>query len=205
MGRLQDRQALRAKVGHGVEAPVPSMPANHGPVQEVRRQTEDRTRSCQLERAEVTCPKCEERRKKEEKQLSCCEDRYKKLESHYQRVTMVLVVMTTIVGKEVFDKALEILSIVPESPLTDAVSFGESTPGLIARGAEKPRKWPSPPQTPPCIFLAEVPPLTPALRQFDPIDVEPLFDSPEHFLLPEPDVSLLLALAGRHAIPARKR
>ena len=82
----------------------------------------------------MTCPKCEERRKKEEKQLSCCEDRYKKLESHYQRVTMVLVVMTTIVGKEVFDKALEILSIVPESPLTDAVSFGESTPGLIARG-----------------------------------------------------------------------
>ena len=117
---------------------------------------------------------------------------------------MVLVVMTTIVGKEVFDKALEILSIVPESPLTDAVSFGESTPGLIARGPEEATQVVFSPK-PPSIFLAEVPPLTPALRQFDPIDVEPLFDSPEHFLLPEPDVSLLLALAGRHAIPARKR
>lgn len=130
MGRLQDRQALWAKVGHGVEAPVPSMPANHGPVQEVRRQTEDRTRSCQLERAEVSCPKCEERQAEESQKLSDCESRCKEINAKNQRLTLALTVVATLAGKESLDFALGLSTTIGSIAAATGVGVPDSVVGL---------------------------------------------------------------------------
>ena len=73
----------------------------------------------------MSCPVCEKRTAQEQKAASDCKQEVKQLETKSARLTIVLTVLSTLVGKELLDEALALTdSIVPftaTTPIAEAV------------------------------------------------------------------------------------
>jgi predicted metalloprotease len=82
----------------------------------------------------VTCEKCAAREKTETRERESCQQERKRLDVQSKRLTIMLTVVSTIVGKEVLDEAMSIFNTVGEvvqvadaKPATSPV-FNRTTP-----------------------------------------------------------------------------
>ena len=72
----------------------------------------------------MTCDKCAAREKAEARERESCNQERERLDTQSKRLTIMLTVLSTLVGKEILDKAAGIFDVVGEvSSLTDS-SFG---------------------------------------------------------------------------------
>ena len=69
----------------------------------------------------MTCPACEKRAVQEQNAASDCKQEVKQLEAKSARLTIVLTVLSTLVGKELLDEALA---------LTDSITSLSSAPAI---------------------------------------------------------------------------
>lgn len=79
------------------------------------------------------CPVCKKRQEEERKQLGDCEGKRVRLEAKNQKLTLVLAVVGTLVGKETLDQALALANFdfaaSTGNDLTDSLASGSSSPG----------------------------------------------------------------------------
>lgn len=109
------------------------------------------------------CPVCQKRQADERKQLEECNSRCKESQAKNQRLSIVLAVVGTLVGKETLDRALGLADLVGDASVVSAAEA--STPAEVAflpveNNASRP--WNSNPPTPLVssnVLFANVPPL----------------------------------------------
>ena len=121
------------------------------------------------------CPKCRER---DSKAASSCETKYKTLEAKYQKLVLTFAVVSGVVGKEVVDKAVDLLTPVEKiiSPVSKTEDSGTGSSGSLGFARNYPRSN--------SVLFAEVPPLLPDLGFYDPSNPIPnLYD--DYVILPE--------------------
>lgn len=84
------------------------------------------------------CPACAKRAQEESKNLSNCEARCESLSVKTQRLTLALTVAGTLMGKELFDQVVEIISGV--DAVVDSVSAADDigSPGIVTTGFDFP-------------------------------------------------------------------
>ena len=84
------------------------------------------------------CPACAKRAQEESKNLSNCEARCESLSVKTQRLTLALTVAGTLMGKELFDQVVEIISGV--DAVVDSVSAADDvrSPGIVSTGFDFP-------------------------------------------------------------------
>jgi|TARA_R100000084_G_scaffold107068_1_gene66331 hypothetical protein len=122
----------------------------------------------------MTCPVCEKRAAQEQKAASDCKQEVKQLEAKSARLTIVLTVLGTLVGKELLDKALAITDSVTSlsaAPVVeqDVVYANPAQPNHAHTNSE-PKQWASANHTDFSVtenlaLFPNVPPLTPRLWQ----------------------------------------
>ena len=120
----------------------------------------------------MSCPVCEKRAAQEQKAASDCKQEVKQLEAKSARLTIVLTVLSTLVGKELLDKALtltdSITSLSAAPAVEQQVVQANPAQGYGGYQNDKPKDWAVVRHTPSSLtglpnFLASVPPLTPNL------------------------------------------
>ena len=125
------------------------------------------------------CPKCRER---DSKAASSCETKYKSLEAKYQKLVLTFAVVSGVVGKEVVDKAVDLLTPVEKiiSPVSKTEDSGTGSSESLGFARNYLRSD--------SILFAEVPPLLPDLGFYDPSNPIPnLYE--DYIILPEIGVS----------------
>jgi len=68
----------------------------------------------------VTCPKCEQRAKEERQALSQCEQQQQQAVKVNQRMAIAVAVLSTLIGKEAFDRFTQVADVVNTLQVGDA-------------------------------------------------------------------------------------
>ena len=120
----------------------------------------------------MTCPVCEKRAVQEQKAASDCKQEVKQLEAKSARLTIVLTVLSTLVGKELLDEALALTDSITSLSAAPAIEEqpvqAKAPEGSEADTKKSPKRDLVVSHDVPSLtglpdFLANVPPLTPRL------------------------------------------
>tara|TARA_Y100000114_G_scaffold72501_2_gene66455 strand:- start:1172 stop:1657 length:486 start_codon:yes stop_codon:yes gene_type:complete len=68
----------------------------------------------------MTCPECEQRAKEERQALSQCEERQQQAAKVNQRMAIAVAVLSTLIGKEAFDRFTQVTEVVNTLQVGDA-------------------------------------------------------------------------------------
>ncbi len=156
-------------------------------------------------RLPVNCPICERRAAQEQKAGAECKQEVKRLQSHSQRLSILVAILATLIGQEAFERAVAIMGAVDTFATVEEQPEQYATAQATQAGDEKhytQHKYIRHSGT----LLADVPPLLPTLGQVEPIysfGIDPWGYS-ETLMLPSMGSGTALA-AGLLLIPNRKR
>mgnify|MGYP003112029775 CR=1 FL=1 len=157
------------------------------------------------------CPICERRAAQEQKSASDCKQEVKQLEAKHARLTIILAIFSTLVGKELLDEALALADSIPflsaAPPPVEAIAVntqpeensypysgkGANRNFVVSHGSSSITSIP--------VFLANVPPLITSLYAPNYVTDQ---DFVEELMVPE-SVYPLLFLASTKYIKGRKR
>jgi len=122
----------------------------------------------------MSCPVCEKRAAQEQKAASDCKQEVKQLEAKSARLTIVLTVLSTLVGKELLDEALTLtdsITSLSAAPLVEQeVVQANPANGQASDTNDKPKERVTVIHTVPTLtslpdLFPNVPPLTPKLYE----------------------------------------
>ena len=156
-------------------------------------------------RLPVNCPACERRAAQEQKAGAECKQEVKRLQSHSQRLSILVAILATLIGQEAFERAVAIMGAVDTFAAVEEQPEQYATAQATQAGDEKhdtQHKHIRHSGT----LLAYVPPLLPTLGQVEPIydfGIDPWGYS-ETLMLPSMGSGTALA-AGLLLMPNRKR
>jgi len=94
------------------------------------------------------CPQCRERIQKD---ACSCEDRYNSLQSKYQKLIIVLAIVSGIVGKTIVEEAMSLFE--TTAPIVDTISSNEKSAPQVAFKSTKPYHSTN------TVLFADIPPL----------------------------------------------
>ena len=129
------------------------------------------------------CPKCRER---DSKAANSCETKYKALEAKYQKLVITFAIISGVVGKEIVDKAVNLLTPVEKviSPVSKSTELDTGSSGSLGFARNYPRVYTASNS----VLFAEVPPLLPDLGFYNPSNPFPdLYE--DYIILPEVGMS----------------
>ena len=156
-------------------------------------------------RLPVNCPVCERRAAQEQKAGAECKQEVKRLQSHSQRLSILVAILATVIGQEAFEQAVAIMGAVDTFAAVEQEPEQDAATQATQAGYEKhytQHKYIRHSGT----LLADVPPLLPTLGQVEPIydfGIDP-WEYSETLMLPSMGSGTALA-AGLLLIPNRKR
>ena len=156
-------------------------------------------------RLPVSCPACERRAAQEQKAGAECKEEVKRLQSHTQRLSILVAILATLIGQEAFERAVAIMGAVDTFATVEEQPEQYATAQATQASYEKhdtQHKYIRHSGT----LLAYVPPLLPTLGQVDPIydfGIDP-WEYSETLMLPSMGSGTALA-AGLLLMPNRKR
>lgn len=153
----------------------------------------------------MTCQACERRAAQDQKAGAECKQEVKRLESHSQRMSILVAVLGTIIGQEAFEQAVAIMgavdtfAAVEQEPEQDAATQATQASYKQHHTQHKYIRHSG-------TLLADIPPLLPTLGQVEPIydfGIEP-WEYSETLMLPSLGSGTALA-GGLFLMPSRKR
>tara|TARA_R100000655_G_scaffold46391_2_gene83323 strand:+ start:3625 stop:4089 length:465 start_codon:yes stop_codon:yes gene_type:complete len=153
----------------------------------------------------VTCPICERRAAQEQKAGAECKQEVKRLQSHSQRMAILVAILGTLIGQEAFERAVAILGAVDTFAAAEQQPKPNTATQTANAGHEKQHtqdEFSGHRGT----LLEYVPPLLPTLGQVDSNYVFGFdeWDEAEPLILPDTGVATPLA-AALLLRPSRKR
>ena len=158
----------------------------------------------------MPCELCEKRLLEEKKSLSECKGKCEELNKKAHSLSLVVAVLSTLVGKETLDMALGLSSTIDQIAVADPKPTEATPPTITAYYPDQPHKYrdvrrSAPFATPEIdLLFADLPPLLIDLGyQHEEIMYEPMYLSDNYeYVLPEAGIFPLMGLA---AIPRRRR
>lgn len=158
----------------------------------------------------MPCELCEKRLLEEKKSLSDCKGKCEELNKKAQRLSLVVAVLSTLVGKETLDMALGLSSTIDQIAVANPGPSEAAPPTITAYYPDRPHKYTDVQRSAPLatpeidLLFPNLPPLLIDLGyQYEVIPKEPLYLSDNYdYILPEAGIFPLMGLA---AIPRRRR
>lgn len=158
----------------------------------------------------MPCELCEKRLLEEKKSLSDCKGKCEELNKKAHRLSLVVAVLSTLVGKETLDMALGLSSTIDQIAVADPEPSIATPPTITANYPDRPHKYrdirrSAPLATPEIdLLFADLPPLMLETdHQYEMIQYEPMYLPDDYnYILPEAGIFPLMGLA---AIPRRRR
>ena len=138
------------------------------------------------------CPKCRER---DQKAASSCESKYKDLESKYQKLVIVVAIISGIVGKEIVEEAMSIFD-----KAKPAITVSE-IPKVTTAEIISPRYYPRDNS----VLFADLPPILPSLGNHGMFDFEADLFSPNQDPIFVPEIGAIPALVALPFLPNRRK
>lgn len=153
----------------------------------------------------MTCPVCERRAAQEQKAGAECKHEVKRLQSHSQRLAILVAVLSTLIGQEAFERAFAIFGAIDTLAAAEKQPEGNAATKTAKATEEKQHsqnEFSRHSQT----LLQYVPPVLPTLRRVDSTNVFGIDwdDEGEQVMVPSLGSGTFFA-SGLFLIPNRKR